>query len=53
MGGIGFARPLAMALVVMDRNGDLAMATEEQAVRCVFEDEGDVINFDGPSMTAL
>ena len=34
-------------LVVMDRNGDLAMATEEQAVRRVFEDEGDVINYDG------
>ena len=53
--GIGFAKDrFAMKpLVVMDRNGDLAMATEEQAVRCVFEDEGDVINFDGPSMTAL
>lgn len=53
--GIGFAKDrFAMKpLVVMDRNGDLAMATEEQAVRRVFEDEGDVINYDGPSMTAL
>ena len=40
-------------LVVMDRDGELAMATEEQAVRRVFEDEGDVLNYDGPSMTAL
>jgi glutamine phosphoribosylpyrophosphate amidotransferase len=53
--GIGFAKDrFAMKpLVVMDRNGDLAMATEEQAVRRVFEGEGDVINYDGPSMTAL
>ena len=53
--GIGFAKDrFAMKpLVVMDRSGDLAMATEEQAVRRVFEDEGDVINYDGPSMTAL
>ena len=53
--GIGFAKDrFAMKpLVVMDRNGDLAMATEEQAVRRVFKDEGDVINYDGPSMTAL
>ena len=53
--GIGFAKDrFAMKpLVVIDQNGDLAMATEEQAVRRVFTDECDVINFDGPSMTAL
>ena len=53
--GIGFAKDrFAMKpLVVIDQNGDLAMATEEQAVRRVFADESDVINFDGPSMTAL
>ncbi len=53
--GIGFAKDrFAMKpLVVMDRNGDLAMATEEQAVRRVFEDEGAVINYDGPSLTAI
>ena len=53
--GIGFAKDrFAMKpLVVIDNNGDLAMATEEQAVRRVFADESDVINFDGPSMTAL
>lgn len=53
--GIGFAKDrFAMKpLVVMDRKGDLAMATEEQAVRRIFEDEGEVTNYDGPSMTAL
>lgn len=53
--GIGFAKDrFAMKpLVVIDRGGDLAMATEEQAVRRIFEDEGEVLNFDGPSLTAL
>ncbi|MEM7268782.1 MAG: glutamine amidotransferase [Pseudomonadota bacterium] len=53
--GIGFAKDrFAMKpLVVIDQNGDLAMATEEQAVRRVFADECDVINYDGPSMTGL
>lgn len=53
--GIGFAKDrFAMKpLVVIDQAGDLAMATEEQAVRRVFSDESDVINFDGPSMTGL
>lgn len=53
--GIGFAKDrFAMKpLVVMNRDGDMAMATEEQAVRRVFADEGDVLNYDGPSMTAL
>ena len=31
----------------------MAAATEEQAVRRVFEDECEVINYDGPSMTGL
>jgi len=53
--GIGFAKDrFAMKpLVVIDQNGDLAMATEEQAVRRVFADECDVINYDGPSLTGL
>lgn len=53
--GIGFAKDrFAMKpLVVIDQNGDLAMATEEQAVRRVFADESDVINYDGPSLTGL
>ena len=53
--GIGFAKDrFAMKpLVVIDQNGDLAMATEEQAVRRVFTDECDVINYDGPSLTGI
>ena len=53
--GIGFAKDrFAMKpLVVVNRNGDLAAATEEQAVRRVFADECDVINYDGPSLTGI
>ncbi len=53
--GIGFAKDrFAMKpLVVIDQKGELAMATEEQAVRRVFADECDVINFDGPSLTGI
>lgn len=53
--GIGFAKDrFAMKpLVVIDQDGDLAMATEEQAVRRVFSGECDVINHDGPSLMGL
>jgi len=53
--GIGFAKDrFAMKpLVVIDQSGNVAMATEEQAVRRIFADESDVINFDGPSITSL
>ena len=53
--GIGFAKDrFAMKpLVVIDQNGDLAAATEEQAVRRVFTEECDVINYDGPSLTGI
>lgn len=53
--GIGFAKDrFAMKpLVVIDQIGNLAMATEEQAVRRVFPEECDVINFDGPSLTGI
>lgn len=53
--GIGFAKDrFAMKpLVVIDQNGSLAAATEEQAVRRVFSDECDVINYDGPSLTGI
>ena len=55
MDGIGFAKDrFAMKpLVVIDQNGDLAAATEEQAVRRVFPGECDVINYDGPSLTGI
>ncbi len=53
--GIGFAKDrFAMKpLVVIDQDGDLAMATEEQAVRRIFPGECDVINHDGPSLMGL
>ena len=53
--GIGFAKDkFAMKpLVVIDQMGELAMATEEQAVRRVFADECDVMNYDGPSLTGI
>ncbi len=53
--GIGFAKDrFAMKpLVVIDRSGELAVATEEQAVRRVFPDESEVTNLDGPSLTGI
>jgi glutamate synthase domain-containing protein 1 len=53
--GIGFAKDrFAMKpLVVINQDGGLAAATEEQAVRRVFADESDVINYDGPSLTGI
>lgn len=55
IGGIGFAKDrFAMKpLVVIEQDGEMAAATEEQAVRRVFSDECDVINFDGPSLTGI
>lgn len=54
-GGIGFAKDrFAMKpLVVIERGDDVAMATEEQAVRCVVTEEAKVDNYDGPSLTGL
>ncbi|MEM7044638.1 MAG: hypothetical protein AAF543_17660 [Pseudomonadota bacterium] len=53
--GIGFAKDrFAMKpLVVVQEDRELAAATEEQAVRRINADEVDVINYDGPSLTAL
>lgn len=53
--GIGFAKDrFAMKpLVAVNRSGDLAAATEEQAVRRVMTEECDVINYDGPSLTGI
>ncbi|MEM7060945.1 MAG: glutamine amidotransferase [Pseudomonadota bacterium] len=53
--GIGFAKDrFAMKpIVAIEEGAELAAATEEQAVRRVFEDEADVTNYDGPSLTGL
>lgn len=53
--GIGFAKDrFAMKpLVVIEDGGEMVAATEEQAVRRVYADELDVINYDGPSLTGL
>jgi len=54
-GGIGFAKDrFAMKpIVVIERGGDVAMATEEQAVRRIVTEEAEVDNYDGPSLTGL
>lgn len=53
--GIGFAKDrFAMKpIVAIEDGGEMAAATEEQAVRRVFADECDVINYDGPSLTGV
>ena len=53
--GIGYAKDrFAMKpLVVIDQGGELAAATEEQAVRRVYADESDVLNYDGPSLFGI
>lgn len=55
MDSIGFAKDrFAMKpLVTVQNNGELAAATEEQAVRRVVADESDVINYDGPALTNI
>lgn len=53
--GIGFAKDrFAMKpIVAIEQNGELAAATEEQAVRRVFAEEAEVTNYDGPSLTGI
>ncbi|MGI9483272.1 MAG: hypothetical protein ACR2OR_13055 [Hyphomicrobiales bacterium] len=53
--GIGFAKDrFAMKpLVTVENGGELAAATEEQAVRRVVPDDAEIINYDGPSLTGL
>jgi len=53
--GIGFAKDrFAMKpLVVVEQDGEMAAATEEQAVRRIYTGECEVINYDGPSLTHI
>ena len=50
---MGFAKDrwAIKPLVAVERDGELAAATEEQAVRAIYKDEVDVINYDGPGVT--
>lgn len=50
---MGFAKDrwAIKPLVVIEENGQMAVATEEQAVRMVYPGNEDIINYDGPSMT--
>jgi len=50
---MGFAKDrFAMKpLVTVEAGGELAAATEEQAVRTIYPGEVDVVNYDGPSLT--
>ncbi|MCY4459829.1 MAG: glutamine amidotransferase [Albidovulum sp.] len=50
---IGFAKDkwAIKPLVVMGDEREIAVATEEQAVRRIYLEEGDVVNFDGPAIT--
>ena len=52
---IGYAKDrFAMKpIVAIEQAGELAAATEEQAVRRVFTEECDVINYDGPSLFGI
>lgn len=52
---IGFAKDrFAMKPIVMiEQAGNIAAATEEQAVRRVFKQEAEVINHDGPSLSGI
>ena len=52
-GSIGFAKDrwAIKPLVAMGSGMELAVATEEQAVRRIYREEGEVTNYDGPGMT--
>ena len=50
VGAIFEIRP-SKPLVSVEQDGELAAATEEQAVRTIYRDEVDVINYDGPGVT--
>lgn len=53
--GIGMAKDrfALKPLAAVERAGGLALATEEQALRALYRDETPVLNYDGPSLTAV
>lgn len=40
-------------IVAIEQDADIALATEEQALRSLYVDETSVINYDGPGLTAV
>ena len=52
-GSIGFAKDrwAIKPLVAMGEEPEVAVATEEQAVRRIYREEGEVTNYDGPALT--
>ncbi len=50
---MGFAKDrfAIKPLVVIEHDGGMAVATEEQAVRTIYSGEYDIINYDGPGQT--
>lgn len=50
---MGFAKDrfAIKPLVAVEENNQMAVATEEQAVRMIYPGEEDIANYDGPSMT--
>ena len=52
---IGFAKDrFAMKpIVLIEQDGSIAAATEEQAVRRVFKQEAEVVNHDGPALSGI
>ena len=47
----GDQRKVGYFEVGVEEGGELAVATEEQAVRMIYAGENPVINYDGPSLT--
>ena len=40
-------------IVAVEEDGVIALATEEQALRKLYPAEGEIVNYDGPSMTRV
>lgn len=53
--GIGMAKDrwAIKPIVAIEQGANVALATEEQALRSLYVDETTVVNYDGPAMTAV
>lgn len=54
-GGIGMAKDrwAIKPLAAIEAGADIALATEEQALRSLYVDETPIVNYDGPSLTTV